>query len=226
MTKDLTTFNKKIKTAAIITSGGVSKRFGSNKLLEEIEPSKTVICATVEKFVKIADVICIPCRKDVQKVVENFFKGDKIIFAKAGETRQESVFNGLKALKKESEPEIVLIHDGARPFVEEKTILETIKKLETETGVCVGVWATDTIKITDENGRITKTVDRNTVFQAQTPQGFRFETIYEAHKKLQEKSFTDDSGMLEYLNIPVLALQGNRSNKKITFREDLNSNLN
>ncbi len=88
--------------------------------------------------------------------------------------------------------------------------------------MCVGIYATDTIKITDNNGKIIKTIDRNTVFQAQTPQGFDFNTILNAHKKLKNESFTDDSSMLEHLEIEVYALLGTQSNKKITFREDLN----
>jgi len=152
-------------------------------------------------------------------VLPNF--SDKIYFATFGETRQKSVFNGLLELEKQGGADTVLIHDGARPFIKAETINKTIEKLKEYKGVCVGVYATDTIKITDTTGKIIKTIDRNTVFCAQTPQGFDFKTILDAHKKLKDKYFTDDSGMLEYLGLEVYALQGSQTNKKITFREDL-----
>lgn len=210
--------------AVIITAGGISNRFGSNKLLENLSNGKSVICTTVEKFLPFCDVVAIPCHKEIQKHIKACFRADldKIVFAPFGDTRQKSVFNSLLALNSlKDKPKTVLIHDGARPFIEPDTIKETIEKLKTHKGVCVGVYAVDTIKITDSSGNIIKTIDRNIVFQAQTPQGFDFDTIFEAHKNLQNKNFTDDCCLLEALNIPVYALCGTASNKKITFREDL-----
>lgn len=230
----MNTLNKNNKIAAIITAGGTSSRFGSNKLLENIEINgvqMSVISAALEKFLPFCDKIVIPCHDDIKEHIQNRFLTsaaensnvkDKIIFANFGETRQKSVFNGLLALEKlETQPCFVLIHDGARPYIEPETIKQTIEKLKDHKGVCVGVYAVDTIKITDNNGNILKTIDRNTVFQAQTPQGFCFKTILEAHKKLKGENFTDDSSMLESLNIPVYALKGTASNRKITFKEDL-----
>lgn len=209
------------KITAIITAGGVSNRFGSNKLFETLKNGKSVIIAAIEKFIPFCDEIIIPCHNDVKEHIEKFTACNKIKFAPFGETRQKSIFNGLLVCKDAGGCDIILIHDGARPFIEPETIKETIEKLKKYKGVCVGVYATDTIKITDETGKIIKTIDRNTVFCAQTPQGFDFETIFDAHKKLQDKNFTDDSSMLEYLGVEVYALQGTRTNKKITFREDL-----
>lgn len=222
----------KLRVAAIITAGGTSSRFGSNKLLETIEiknqektAKKSVIYVSVEKFLPFCDEIIIPCHNDIKEHLKTCLSvgtTDKIKFADFGETRQKSVFNGLMLCENFSQkPDIVLIHDGARPFIEPYTIKQTIEKLKEHKGVCVGIYATDTIKITDNNENIIKTIDRNTVFQAQTPQGFDFETILGAHKKLKDENFTDDSSMLEALNIPVFALKGTISNKKITFKEDL-----
>ncbi|MCX4274295.1 MAG: IspD/TarI family cytidylyltransferase [Candidatus Gastranaerophilales bacterium] len=219
--------NNRSKTgvAAVITAGGMSNRFGSNKLLENLANGESVICTTIKKFIPLCDTVVIPCRADVQEHIKSCFKNDleKIIFAPFGDTRQKSVFSGLSTLAAiENRPKTVLIHDGARPFVETDTIKETVEKLKIYKGVCVGIYATDTIKITDKDGNILKTIDRTSVFQAQTPQGFDFNTIFEAHKKLQNKNFTDDCCLLEALNIPVYALTGTLSNKKITFREDIN----
>lgn len=214
----------------IITAGGTSSRFGSNKLLEKMPNSNqsdnektSVILTTIEKFIPFARKIIVPCHDNVKEHIETCANSEyqaKIDFASPGETRQKSVFNGLLKCA-ETPPDIVLIHDGARPFINKKTIEETIAKLKTCNAVCVGVYSTDTIKITEKSGKIIKTIDRNTVFCAQTPQGFDFKTIFEAHKKLQNENFTDDCCLLEALNIPIFALVGSSSNKKITFREDL-----
>lgn len=219
-----------IKIDTIITSGGTSSRFGSNKLLEKIPNSNTskdketsVILTTIEKFIDYSRKIIIPCHNDVKEHIKTCINKDfygKIEFVNPGETRQKSVFNGLLKCA-ENPPDMVLIHDGARPFIDKKIIKETIEKLKTYKGVCVGIYSVDTVKITDENGQIIKTVDRKNVFCAQTPQGFDFKTIFEAHKKLQNENFTDDCCLLEALNIPVFALVGSPLNKKITFREDL-----
>lgn len=217
-----------INIGVIITAGGISSRFGSNKLIEniEIEGKKTsVILATIEKFIPFASKIVIPAQDDIIKHLKNIARKevlDKIQFAPPGKTRQESVFHGLLEFEKRlNQPDIVLIHDGARPFINPDTILTSIETLKSAPAICVGVYSTDTIKITDGKGKILKTIDRNTVFQAQTPQGFDFKTILGAHKKLKGENFTDDSSMVESLGIEVLAIEGNRLNKKITFREDL-----
>ncbi len=216
----MTTFNR---ISAIITAGGLSNRFGSNKLLENLKNGKSVIQTTIQKFLPFCNEIIIPCHNDVRNHIESSMPAflDKITFVQFGETRQQSVFNGLIECKNKGGCDIILIHDGARPFIEAETIEKTIEKLKEYKGVCVGAFATDTIKITDKSGNIIKTIDRNTVFCAQTPQGFDFITILDAHKKLKDKNFTDDSGMLEYLGIEVFALEGSHSNKKITFKEDL-----
>lgn len=212
----------------IITAGGSSSRFGSNKLLENIDingKKTSVILGTIEKFIPFTSKIIIPSQEDVREHIKTFAPEgfiEKIKFAPHGKTRQESIFNGLLEFEKqEKQPDIVLIHDGARPFIEPGVILASINALKTAPAICVGVYSTDTVKITDNQGKILKTIDRNTVFCAQTPQGFDFKTILEAHKKLEGKSFTDDSSMAEALGIEVLAIEGNRSNKKITFKEDL-----
>jgi len=211
------------KIGAIITAGGVSNRFGSNKLLENLPDRKSVIVTTIEKFVPFCDIIVVPCHNDVKEHIKNAMPDilHKIKFAQFGKTRQESVFNGLLECEKQGGVDIVLIHDGARPFVEAQTIQKTIEKLKEYKGVCVGVYATDTIKITDNNNKIIKTIDRNTVFCAQTPQGFHFDTILKTHKILKDENFTDDSSMAEHLGIEVFALNNSTKNKKITFKEDL-----
>ena len=203
------------KISAIITAGGSSSRFGSNKLLEKLE-GKTIIETTIEKFLPFVDEIIIPTSLEIQEAIK--IKDNKIKFTKGGKNRQESVYNGLSKCEFK---DYVLIHDGARPFIKEKTIKETIEKVVELEAVVVCAPAIDTIKICNENGEIISTPKRETVFHAQTPQAFKYSTIFEAHQKLKGENFTDDSSMMEELGHKVFVVQTTHENKKITFREDL-----
>ena len=208
--------NKKI--SAIITSGGSSTRFGSNKLLEKIN-DLTVIETTILKFIDLVDEIIIPAKDDIKNhILNSNIYCKKIIFAPAGTTRQKSVYNGLLAC---NNTDIVLIHDGARPFIDKETIQKAIDLTKEKKAVCVGIMAVDTIKQV-KDGKIIKTLDRKEIFQAQTPQAFEYNLINTIHKKYKNnESFTDDSSMVEFEGIEVYCLEGKITNKKITTKDDL-----
>ena len=162
-----------IKISAIITSGGSSIRFGSNKLLEKIG-ERTVLETTLSKFIDLVDEIIIPCQEEIKNHIKNSkLFCQKIKFAPAGQTRQNSVYNGLLVC---SNPEIVLIHDGARPFISKEIIKQTIDLTYAKKAVVVGVKAIDTIKQI-KDGKIMKTLDRAEIFHAQTPQAFEYNLI-------------------------------------------------
>ena len=204
------------KISAIITSGGNSTRFGSNKLLEYLG-EKTVIETVIEKFLPYSVEIVIPAGDDIQEFLAD--KYDKVRFASAGRTRQESVFNALKVC---SNPDYVLIHDGARPFIEQKTICATISAVVEKKAVVVCAPAIDTIKIVDEFGKIKNTTKREATYHAQTPQAFDYSLIYKVHQGLEAQgNFTDDASMLEALGEDVFIVVGSHTNKKITFKSDL-----
>ena len=137
---------------------------------------------------------------------------------RGGKTRQESVFNALKAC---SNPDYVCIHDAARPLIKLENIKNCLKKAEKTGAAITAVKATDTIKKVDENGKITETPDRSKLWCVQTPQIFEYKTILSAHEKLAGKSFSDDAGMLEFLGIPVYVDEGDYSNIKITTPKDI-----
>lgn len=206
------------KISAIITSGGSSTRFGSNKLLEKLG-DLSVIETAIIKFIDLVDEIVVPAKDDIKEHLLNSKKySDKIKFCLSGETRQKSVYNGILAC---DNPDIVLIHDGARPFIEVETIKKTIEMTLEKKAVCVGVMAIDTIKQV-KDGKIIKTLDRKEIFHAQTPQAFDFELIKKIHTKYQDnQNFTDDSSMVEFDGIEVYYLEGKITNKKITTKEDL-----
>ncbi len=210
--------NKNIEISAIITAGGNSTRFGSNKLLEKLQ-NLTVIETTILKFIDLVDEIVIPAQKETKEFILNSpIYNNKIKFAPAGKTRQKSVYNALLTC---SNPKIVLIHDGARPFIEKKTIEKIITLTKKEKAVIAGTMAIDTIKQV-QNGKIIKTIDRKTIFQAQTPQAFDFKLIKKIHETFKNKNdFTDDSSMAEKFGIKPTIFETSINNKKITTKEDL-----
>ncbi len=207
-----------ISTSAIITAGGLSQRFGSNKLLELIN-DKTVIETTILKFINLVDEIVIPAGFEVKEFLnQSGICLDKIKFAPPGNTRQESVYSALMVC---SNPKNVLIHDGARPFVKCETIKKVIDKLRCKKAVIAGFYAIDTIKEV-EKGKVIKTLDRKRIFQTQTPQGFDYQLIKKIHLLCKDNPvFTDDSSMLEAYGAEVFVVEDSRANIKITNKEDL-----
>jgi len=139
-----------------------------------------------------------------------------------GARRQDSVRAGLEALASAA-PTSVLIHDAARPFVPAELIDRVIAGLETHQGALPALPVTDSLKRA-EHGRITGTVARASLWQAQTPQGFAFDAILAAHRaaaKEPGRDFTDDCGVAEWFGLEVALVEGAESNRKLTTEEDL-----
>ena len=145
----------------------------------------------------------------------------KVHWINGGDTRQKSVFNGLKALPKDAEK--VLIHDGARCLINPALIDQCAKQLEENEAVILATKVTDTIKIVDNKGFIKETPDRNYLWAAQTPQGFSVDSLKKAHKMAIDKNWkvTDDASLFEMLNWRVKIIEGNYLNIKITSPIDL-----
>ena len=106
-------------------------------------------------------------------------------------------------------------------MIKKEDIQKCIEKAIEKKAAIVAVRAVDTIKKVDETGKITETPDRNTLWAVQTPQIFDYRLIFDAHKKLEGMSFSDDSGMMEYLGYDVYVTEGSYSNIKITTKKDL-----
>lgn len=210
-----------MKFSAIITAGGSSQRFGdTNKLLEKIN-SKEVIKYTVEAFLAVTEIseIIICAHISIIENLRNIFKSnEKIKIIQGGDVRQQSVFNGLLALQP---CDYVLIHDGARPMITPDKIKEVIKTVKEKKALTVAAKTIDTIKQVDKNLKIIKTIDRNSLYNTQTPQAFEYNLIKNAHEKLQGQNFSDDAGMLETLDCDVYVVDGDYENIKITTHSDL-----
>ena len=206
------------KINAIIPAGGTSSRFGNkNKLLEKIN-GKEVIKYTVQAFENSnVDEIIICANVSIIEELQEILKDcRKVKIIEGGETRQASVFNGLKA----SECDYVLIHDAARPMITTDLVNQTIEMVKDKNALTVATKTIDTIKEV-EDGKITRTIDRAKLYNTQTPQAFKYELIKDAHTKLYGKNFTEDAGMLEELGETVYILNGSYKNIKITTQNDI-----
>mgnify|MGYP002233115773 FL=1 len=159
--------------------------------------------------------------QDVRQMAQEYGWKKIISVTEGGRERQDSVFLGLQQVPQDTE--IVLIHDGVRPFVTEE-ILERSIAAAKETGGCVaGVPAKDTIKVCDAEGFAIATPDRSTLRQIQTPQTFRRKEILAAYEKAKADGFlgTDDASVAEHSGYPVQVIMGSYRNIKITTKEDL-----
>ena len=136
-----------------------------------------------------------------------------------GATRQDSVRLGLEAIA-DAKPDFVLIHDGARPFVDPGLISRVIAALATSPGAIPALPVVDTLKRGD-NGLISQTVPRDGLYRAQTPQGFHFPAILAAHRAAQGRELTDDAAVAELAGLRVALVPGNPDNVKITTADDL-----
>ena len=139
-----------------------------------------------------------------------------------GARRQDSVRAGLEALASDA-PSSVLIHDAARPFVEAALITRVIRSLDAHQGALPCLPVTDTLKWV-ARGQVVGTAERDQLWRAQTPQGFRFHAILAAHRaaaKEPAREFTDDAGVAEWFGLDVALVEGSEDNRKLTTAEDL-----
>lgn len=207
--------------SVIITAGGTSSRFKTgNKLLFKLG-NETVIEKTVKVFLEMKNIdeIIISANLSIIEELNSIYKNvPEVKVIEGGATRQESVYKGLKACKDCS---FVIIHDGARPFINKETIINCLNKAcETKASI-VAVRTTDTIKIADKSGIIQSTPDRNFLWNAQTPQIFEYNLIYNLHQKFAGQAYTDDSLLCEKAGITVSITEGEYSNIKITTEADV-----
>lgn len=140
-----------------------------------------------------------------------------------GATRQASVRHGLESLAQAS-VDRVLIHDGARPFVPPALVTACLDALQGACGAIAALPLSDTVKAADASGRIARTLDRQGLWRAQTPQAFRFADILAAHRRANAaglEDFTDDAAVAEWAGLSVTLVAGSEANKKITTAEDI-----
>lgn len=216
--------NQKKKIFALIVAGGQGSRFGS-ELPKQYYPlnGKTVIHQAIVPFLKHPAIagIQVVIGEGTELLYESASKDINLLpVTYGGATRQESVFKGLQALKT-YEPDLVLIHDAARPYVTLALIDRVINALDLANACIPVIPVTDTIKRI-ENNVVKETIDRSTLSRVQTPQGFDFSTIFSLHQQFMIiPNFTDDALLCEAGGVPVHCVEGEEDNIKITVTKDL-----
>ncbi len=214
-------------SAVLILASGSSSRFGdetSDKLLQELGNS-TVIDTVVNKFLNSGffSMVCVITKPENFELYRSIItKIDSIYLVGGGKTRQESVKKGLEFLLS-YKPKNVLIHDAARPFVSTELIKNVIEKLDRFDAVDILYQATDTLKTFD--GDNLKIIPRAGIYQTQTPQGFTFDLINMLHQLYKDNEVTDDISLCIKAGVKVGYTQGEASNYKITFKEDLSCSI-
>lgn len=217
---------------AIIVAAGLGKRMGAdiNKQFLNIRNTPLIV-HTLEKFYSLDEVdnIILAIRKEEEDIIKDIlkefnFQGIHLVYG--GEERQDSIYNALRYIgekKLADSDDIVLIHDGARPFVDRRIILDSIVLTKKYLCTCVGVTVKDTIKIVDVEKNIDSTPDRNFIWAAQTPQSFTYDIIMEAHEYAKRKKIlaTDDSSLAELVGKKVKMIEGSYNNIKITTPDDM-----
>ena len=218
-----------MKVVAIIVAAGSGKRMGRSAKKQFLSlGSKPILAYTLDVFDSINRVdriiLVIPrgwkryCQKEI---IEKFGYRKEIEVTNGGARRQDSVACGLALVS--GDYEIVIIHDGVRPFVTRKMIIESIAKAR-KFGACVAaVPVNDTVKMAKSNRIIERTLPREYLWRVQTPQTFRLSLIKKAYAKaLRDKFYgTDDAQLVERINRPVKVISGDYRNIKITTKEDL-----
>ena len=213
----------------VIVAAGTGSRMnmGINKQFIKLE-GKEIIAYTIEKFYNnsnIEDVVVVVKEDESEffkkEILDKYnFKNVKIAYG--GKERQDSVYNGLKLLDEKCD--VVLIHDGARPFVSDKIIDKSIEEAKEHKAIVVGVPVKDTIKVIDNDKNIVDTPNRSVLWAVQTPQTFDYNILIDAYKDAFKNKFygTDDAMLVERIGYKVKMLEGSYNNIKITTQEDLN----
>ena len=231
------------KIAIVITAAGSSSRMGGSVKKEYLPLGKgTLLSSSARAFVEASKnpghpfnishmIITVPAKGQAAaaKALSDFFEAasymkEKLEFVEGGQSRQKSILNALEHLKKSKDrPDFVLIHDGARPFISTDLIYSVLQATKEFKAAAPGLVPTDTIKVIDKSGFLVQHLERASLTAIQTPQGFSFEELYEAHKKaaLDGHDYTDDTEIWgKYLG-KVKLVPGQPENKKITYPGDM-----
>jgi 2-C-methyl-D-erythritol 4-phosphate cytidylyltransferase len=219
-----------IKTVAVIPAAGAGLRMGGGTAKQFLEvDGRPILALTLEKFqacTKIDSIILVVPLAEINfcktEIVEryNLDKVENIVLG--GERRQDSIRFGLEASN--GEYELVVIHDGVRPFIDRKLIERSIEAAKIHRAVITALPAKETVKKVDKSGFVIKTYERRDVWLVQTPQVFMYEDIMSAHEKAVSEGWddvTDDASLIEKMGIPVKVIPGSEYNIKVTTPQDM-----
>ena len=215
-----------MKVGAIIPAAGRGKRIGASipKQFLEIQ-GRPLLHHTLTVFAscKLIDyVVLVMPRADVNEVGKDWMNKYKIVqeVVVGGEQRQDSVYNGFNSLEKGTD--IVVVHDGVRPFTTPQMITATVEAAQQHGAAITAIPVSDTVKQAAD-GFVKQTVSRDGLWRVQTPQAFQHGLLQQAFKKVKKDSYygTDEGSLVEYLGERVKIVPGSELNIKITRKEDL-----
>lgn len=208
--------------SAIIVAAGAGTRFGQPKQFAYLR-AKPVLEWTLERFQSHPEVDAIALVLPDERDLKHYrLRYPKIVDSvRGGERRQDSVWQGFRLLAAMA-PEIVLVHDGARPLVGADLVTRVIAAARAEGAAVPALPVEDTVKEV-RDGRVAATVDRTLLYRAQTPQGFRYGVLEKAMDAARRDRFygTDEAALVERLGLPVAVVPGDPRNIKITTPVDI-----
>ncbi len=209
--------------AAVIVASGRGSRFGGD-LPKQYQPlcGKPLLSHALQAFARHPGIgpVRVVIHPDDGALYDKAVEGlDILAPVFGGTTRQESVRLGLDSLEPH-QPAKVLIHDGARPLIQADLIDRVIEALATRSGAIPALPVADTLKRADK-GVIGATISRQGLFRAQTPQGFDYQAIVNAHHEMSGQTLTDDAAVAEACGINVAVVGGDESNLKVTENSDM-----
>ena len=219
---------KNMKVSAIIPAAGLGTRMGGIKKSYMELAGKPILAYTLATFQRcpfIDSIVIVTAKGDesrcIQDVVKTYGLNKPFSVVAGGDTRQESVYNALRELS--SNTDIVVIHDAVRPLVTEDMIIQSIDGAKQYGSAIVAVPVKDTIKESDDDGFVTKTLDRRKLWAIQTPQTFKYDLIMKAHLYARDNNIqaTDDAFLVEQIGQKVKLIMGSYENIKITTPEDI-----
>lgn len=214
--------------SALIAAGGRGRRMNSSIskqfLFVKGYPILYYTLKTFELMDCFDEIVMVAGKQDMDYTREqiiNQYRFEKIRMIEGGLERQDSVYNGLRELSPQTD--IVVIHDGVRPFVTKEIIKKSIEAAKRYKAVGVAVPVKDTIKVVGDGNIIKQTPNRKDLWAMQTPQTFKYDLILKAHEEARKDNFfgTDDAMLVERLGLPVRIIEGAYENIKITTPEDI-----
>ena len=219
-----------VAVAALIVAAGRGRRVGG-PLPKQYRPlaGRALLGHSVQRFLAHPDVDCVrvvidpldrPLYDNAVPACESIEDGRLLAPAAGGAARQESVWRGLESLA-ETPPDLVLIHDGARPLVSAAVIDGVLDALARHDGALPVLAVSDSLKRAASGGAVVgASVPRDGLWRAQTPQGFRYPAILDAHRRAEGAALTDDAAVAESVGLTVALTAGDEDNLKITTEQD------
>jgi 2-C-methyl-D-erythritol 4-phosphate cytidylyltransferase len=210
----------------ILPAAGQGKRMGAgkNKLLLELK-GIPVLIHTIRVFEEDATcsgiILVVHPQEEMEfnALLTKYHVKKVIRLVPGGKERQQSIYQALKTVKTDG---IILVHDAARPFIQQEHIHRLIETAKEIGAAILGVPTKDTVKKV-QDGVVVETIERSSLWAVQTPQAFRMSILWEAYEKAESDHFlgTDDSSLVERLPHPVAMVEGDYDNIKLTTPEDL-----